>query len=227
MAFAEAQRAYRLNAPSAEMPLGLPRMDLRVLDNPEQLETALRQRQFEGNSVRLLSSFSREWTTHGAADPHALGPDLMDFREPYEVNGETRLWSRIWNVVGPGDNYTWYVTAHPAGYIAHDPLCEVGCPYAVRGFDYDYVGILWLNDLIWRGNRWHVDPNAVAETGVIDLVRRARHELELGIPDGPATSQLLQRVTQAYRILFTRALKGVYVWVPDAETRAHLASSIE
>ena len=55
----------------------------------------------------------------------------------------------------------------------------------------------------------------------------ARRELELGTPDGPATSQLLQRVTQTYRILFTRALKGVYVWVPDAETRAHLASSIE
>lgn len=170
--------------------------------------------------------FDQARKTKDDANPHALPADLMDFHEPYEVNGQTRLWSRVWNVVGPGDNYTWYVTGHPAGRIASDPLCEVGCTYAVRGFDYDYVGILWLNDLIWRDNRWRVDPNAVEETGVIDLIRRARREVESGASDGTATSQLLQRVAQAYRILFTRALKGVYVWVSDPETRAHLASSI-
>jgi hypothetical protein len=44
------------------------------------------------------------------------------------------------------------------------------------------------------------------------LVTAARHELRRR-SDGPATSQLLQRVTQTYRVLFTRALKGVYVWL--------------
>ncbi|HYS17264.1 MAG TPA: DNA/RNA helicase domain-containing protein, partial [Candidatus Binatia bacterium] len=114
---------------------------------------------------------------------------------------------------------------HGAGRIAHDPLCEVGCPYVVRGFDYDYVGILWLNDLIWRGHRWRVDANAVEETGFMNLVTAARHELARA-SDGPAAARLLHRVTQTYRILFTRALKGICVWVPDAETRAHLASAI-
>jgi DUF2075 family protein len=173
-----------------------------------------------------VSTFSRKWRTIDAADPHGLPPDLWDFQEPYEVNGETRIWSRVWNVLGPNDDYTWYVSAHGAGHIAHDPLCEVGCPYAVRGFDYDYVGILWLNDLAWRGHRWRVDANAVEETGFMALVTAARHEARRNA-EGPATTQLLQRVSQAYRILLTRALKGVYVWVPDAETRAHLATAIE
>lgn len=48
-----------------------------------------------------------------------------------------------------------------------------------------------------------------------------------GDDEGPATAQFLQRVTPAYRVFFTRALKGVYVWAPDAETRAHLATAIE
>jgi predicted RNase H-like HicB family nuclease len=34
-----------------------------------------------------------------------------------------------------------------------DPLCEVGCPYAVRGFDFDYLGLLWLGDLLWGDGR--------------------------------------------------------------------------
>jgi DUF2075 family protein len=176
--------------------------------------------------VRLLSSFSRAWKTFDAADPHALDPSLMDFHEPYEIDGERRFWSRVWNVLGPRDDYTWYVSAHGAGRIAHDPLCEVGGPYAVRGFDYDYVGILWLNDLIWRDDRWRVDPNAVEETGFMNLVRAARRESRRA-SEGRATAQLLQRVTQTYRILFSRALKGIYVWVPDPETRAHLTGAIE
>jgi DUF2075 family protein len=60
----------------------------------------------------------------------------------------------------------------------------------------------------------------------MNLVTAARHELPRR-SDGPATSQLLRRVTQTYRVLFTRALKGVYVWAPDAETRERLVSSIE
>jgi uncharacterized protein len=223
---AETQRAYRVTRYSAVAHVDESRMDLQVFESPGQLEAALRRRQNEGNSVRLVSSFSRAWKTIAAANPHALSPSLMDFHEPYQVNGETRFWSRVWNVLGPREDYTWYVSGHPAGRIAHDPLCEVGCPYVVRGFDYDYVGILWLNDLIWRGNRWRVDPNAVEETGFMNLVTAARHELRRK-SDGPATSQLLQRVTQTYRVLFTRALKGVYVWVPDAETREHLVSSVE
>ena len=222
---AEAAGAYRVNAPPIAVPIGRSRMDVRIFDNPEQLEAALRLRQVEGNSVRLLSSYSRKWKTKGAANPHALGPSLMDFHERYEVNGQKRVWSRVWNFVPRGGDYTWYVVAHPAGRIAQDPLCEVGCPYAVRGFDYDYVGILWLNDLMWRGNRWRVDPMAVEESGVKDLAAAARREFRRE-QDGPATSELLQSVVQAYRILFTRALKGAYIWIPDAETRAHLVSSL-
>jgi uncharacterized protein len=220
----EQVRPYRVRPSGA--PPDPPRVDLQLFGRPDELEAALRQRHAEGNSVRILSTFSRRWRTADAADPHALPPDLMDFQEPYQVDGETRIWRRVWNVLGPHDDYTWYVSAHGAGRIAHDPLCEVGCPYVVRGFDYDYVGILWLNDLAWRGHRWRVDPNAVEETGFITQVRAARSEAARG-GEGRATAEVFQRVTQAYRVLFTRALKGVYVWVPDEETRGHLASSIE
>jgi len=219
-----AARAYRVRSPSPGAP-DEARMTLQVFESPDQLEAALRARQSEGNSVRLVSSFSRRWKTIDAANPHELAAELMDFHEPYPVDGVPRLWNRVWNVLGPRKDYTWYVSAHPAGRIRHDPLCEVGCPYVVRGFDYDYVGVLWLNDLIWRGHRWQVDANAVQETGLIDLVRAARRELAR-TADGPATSRLLQHVMQTYRILFTRAFKGIYVWVPDPETRAHLISAI-
>jgi DUF2075 family protein len=197
-----------------------PQMEFRLFDNPELLEEALRERIAEGRSARLLSSFSRAWKTRDAARPHALPPKQQDFNEPYVVAGKKRYWVRPWNFVPRGD-YTWFIAAADGSFIAEDSLCEVGCPYAVRGFDFDYVGILWLNDLLWREDRWVIDAKAVEETGFQDLTRRARHEQARG-DEGPATRELLERVGQAYRILLTRALKGVYVWVPDEETRGHL-----
>ena len=151
----------------------------------------------------------------------------MDFCEPYVSNNKSLYWSRIWNYVpNNGSNYTWYVSGHPASQIALDPLCEVGCPYAVRGFEYDYVGILWLNDLIWDGEKWRVNPFAVEERGVMSLAMGAREEAKLKQHDGSATIELLNRVTQAYRILFTRALRGIYVWIPDQTTRAYVSNSL-
>jgi len=147
----------------------------------------------------------------------------MDFHEPYYVGKERRFWSRIWNYVpGKGTNYTWFVTGHPGGMIASDPLCEVGCPYAVRGFDYDYVGIIWLEDLKWTDNGWKVQPKFVHESGLTNLASAARQES----PPGPKAAALRESVAQAYRILFSRALKGAYVWVPDDDTRKYLLDSL-
>jgi hypothetical protein len=202
-----------------------PQMEFAVFDNPEELERTLRAKALEGHSARLVSTYSRKWATRDAAKPHALPPSLQDFHESYLAGGEQQRWSRIWNYVPQGD-YTWFVAGFPGSFIAEDPLCEVGCPYAVRGFDYDYVGILWLNDLEWREGRWRVNAAAVEESGIQDLTRRARREQNRAI-EGTATAELLERVGQAYRILLTRALKGVYVWVPDAATREYLVASAE
>ena len=85
---------------------------------------------------------------------------------------------------------------------------------------------MWLNDLVWDGKKWRVNPFAVEERGVMPLVMSARNEAKMKNRMVRATVELLERVAQAYRILFTRALKGVYVWIPDQNTRDHLSSSL-
>lgn len=198
--------------------------EFKLVDNPVQLEEELRNREKEGNSVRILSSYSREWKTVGAATPHDLPADMQDFCETYVECGQTKTWSRVWNFVpGGGTDYTAFIRAVPGFRMAEDPLCEVGCPYAVRGFDYDYVGILWLNDLLWRNNSWEINVDFVHERGIANLARATRRE---NSQTGCATRELLQRTLQAYRILFTRALRGLYLWIPDAGTRQYLAASL-
>jgi DUF2075 family protein len=199
--------------------------DFQVLDTPALVERALRARASEGNSVRLLSSYSRKWKTRSTTVPHDLPASMQDFCETYIEDGEDRLWSRVWNFVPQnGTDYTAFIRAAPGSRMAEDPLCEVGCPYAVRGFDYDYVGVLWLEDLLWRNARWEVNHPSVHEGGILGVLRRSRQEASA---DGPETRELLRRVTQAYRILLTRPLKGVFLWIPDDETRQYLLNSLQ
>jgi len=119
-------------------------------------------------------------------------------------------------------DYSHFIQGAPGSAIASDPLCEIGCPYAVRGFDYDYVGVLWLEDLVWRNGAWSIDLNHVHESGVGALVRRARKRSG----GQQATLELAEKVKQAYRIVLTRGLKGLFIWVKDDETRGHLRSAL-
>jgi hypothetical protein len=200
------------------------RMECELVADPEQLEQALRARLAAGGTARLLASYAREWQTKGALAPHDLPDAMKDFHEPIVEGGRTRHWSRVWNLVpGNGSDYTHFVQARPGSRMHDDPLCEVGCPYAVRGFDFDYVGLLWLGDLRRRGGRWTVDVDQVFETGLARTRNDARRE---GDPAGPAHERLYTALAQGYRILLTRPMKGLVLWVEDGETRDHLARCI-
>ena len=43
-------------------------------------------------------------------------------------------------------------------------------------------------------------------------------------PKFPRCTRFFQTIAQAYRILMTRAIKGIYIYVADDETRQHLQS---
>lgn len=197
--------------------------DFRVFDDPVSMEQALRHEMNRGATARLLSTYSRPWRTRGQPNPHELPASLQDFHERVEQGGRESEWCRVWNVVPKGtDDYSHFVQGSPGSRIAQDSLCEVGCPYAVRGFDYDYVGVLWLEDFLWRNNHWILGLDHIHETGIEQLVNKARQERSTGM----AANAVQKKVAQAYRIILTRALRGLFVWVKDGETRDHINKSL-
>lgn len=198
--------------------------DVLILDTPAALEQAVREKARGGRTVRLLASYARQWKTQGAARPHALPPAHQDFHEPYtDEHGQRRYWSKVWNFIPQnGADYTWFIQAPPGSPMHADPLCEVGCPYAVRGFDFDHVGVLWLSDLVRRNGRWCVQPAHVHDTGLARSVRAARREPT----PGAAHERLRAAVAQAYRILLTRGISGCYLWIEDRETRDYVGACL-
>jgi hypothetical protein len=196
---------------------------VELFESPSEVEAALRVQLAKGNTTRLLASYAREWRTEGVALPHNLPPDLMDFHEPYKKGPDSLYWSKVWNFVPKGNDYTHFMQAPLGSRMFDDPLSEVGCPYAVRGFDFDYVGLLWLSDLKRRNSRWTVDTDHVFERGIKRRVSAARRE---GDQDGPAHGALLRAVQGAYRILLTRPIKGLFLWCEDSETRSYIETQL-
>lgn len=134
-----------------------------LVDDPQQVEDTLRERVRERHTARIVASYARKWVTKKIQSPHLLPPEEMDFHIKYQRDEEVKSWSRIWNHA-PESNYTSFIQAPIGTPMYNDPLCEVGCPYVIRGFDYDFLGVLWLNDLVWRTDRWQADVRHVHET---------------------------------------------------------------
>jgi len=208
--------------------ISTPAFDFTVFDTPFEMENALCDMTAAGRTARLVASYAREWKTSPKvgkkmADPHALPDEFKDFHEPIRVGSEIRRWSKVWNFIPKkGTDYTAFVRAPAGSRMNVDPLSEVGCPYAVRGFDFDYVGLLWLGDLKWRGSKWKVDLDSVFESGLLRHKQRAAKEEN---SDGPEHMKLIDKLLQGYRILLTRAMRGVFVWFEDPETRQYIEGS--
>lgn len=200
------------------------RFTFEILYSPAELEAILRAHAEDGQSVRLVASYARKWVTEGAPNPHGLPPNMQDFQLSWRNASGEHQWSRIWNWRGAPQGYVSWIDPAPGVPMHSNPLAEVGCPFTVRGFDFDYLGVLWLNDVVWRGGRWVVLPDNVYETGLTRHAQRARAEPEA---DGTKHTALLRKILQGYRILLTRAVRGVYVWAEDPETMAHLAQCLD
>ncbi len=219
---ADEEVAYKVRRILKPLPRNL---EFQIFDNPQMMEDCLRERIAEGFTARILAPYARPWKTRGATVPHELPPSMQDFAIVYDDSGAKKVWSKVWNFIPrQGADYATFIQGVVGSRIHDDPLCEVGCPYAVRGFDWDYVGILWLSDLIYKGGKHlEVGVEHVHESGIRGLVTRAAEEAD---PQGPHHYNLKQAVTQYYRILLTRPIRGVFLWFEDPNTRAFIKKCI-
>ena len=128
---------------------------LEITGYPSEMEEIVRAHMKGHHETgRLISSYSVFWksnsTIFGTKDissqkKQQLPPERKDF---YLPDKDGKYWSRVWNT--PGE----FVAPVTNLETLNDPLCEVGYPQEIRGWDFAYFGILWLDDLLWREEKW-------------------------------------------------------------------------
>jgi DUF2075 family protein len=88
---------------------------------------------------------------------------------------------------------------------------QVGTVYTAQGMEFDYIGVIFGNDLVydWTSNKWR----AVPENSFDSQIKRNNPEL-------------LNHLKNVYRVLLSRAHKGVYIYFVDKETEKYFKSHL-
>jgi hypothetical protein len=175
--------------------------ELVIAESPFELETYVRRRASEGFTARLTAGFCWPWSV-----PDPDGTLVADV-----VIGD---WSMPWNArpeaakLAPGIPKASYWASDPGG------LDQVGCIYTAQGFEYDYGGVIFGRDLVYRpGDGWLGRPEYSRDGMVTREVRSPEEFAELA--------------KSAYRVLLTRGLKGCAIYFEDGPTREFFLSRID
>ncbi|PIU98337.1 hypothetical protein COS61_01925 [Candidatus Wolfebacteria bacterium CG03_land_8_20_14_0_80_40_12] len=88
---------------------------------------------------------------------------------------------------------------------------QVGTVYTAQGFEFDYIAVIFGNDLVFdqTKNEWCAVPQNSSDT----QVKRNNQALT-------------QHLRNVYRVLLSRAHKGVYVYFMDKGTESYFRSHL-
>ncbi|MGA5035515.1 DNA/RNA helicase domain-containing protein [Streptomyces capoamus] len=174
-----------------------------VAETPQELEAMLRTRQTNGLQARMTAGFCWRWSE----------PELDDDKNFVRLVDDVDLpqwdWKRPWNVQGDRS-----VGGYPSKNLwATDPagFTQVGCIYTAQGFEYDYSGVIFGPDLVWRDGVWVADRKSSKDTVV---ARAPEHEFA-------------HLIRNTYKVLLTRGMQGTVLFSTDSETREMLRSLVQ
>ena len=179
--------------------------DFRIVDSPDGLEEMIRAKDAEDMKARLMAGYCWPWSDPvpegGPGDRNVLIDDVVvgGFSMPWNAKPDaTRL------AKGVPKSHLW---AYEAGGID-----QVGCIYTAQGFEFDYAGVIFGPDLVYRED----------EGGWIARLDESHDRLAK-----TGKESFASRVKNTYRVLLTRGMKGCYVYFCDEETRKYWESRME
>jgi len=164
-------------------------MEFKIFDSPSEMMDELRKKNTEKpNSARLVAGFCWPWS-----DPNPDGSLVNDV-----VIGDFRMpWER--------KNAAWKWATDDSG------MEQVGTVYTAQGFEFDYIGVIFGNDLVYnsKSNSWESRPENSHDT----MLKRGN-------------KKMVDHLKNIYRVLLSRAHKGVYIYFIDKETEEFFKSKM-
>ncbi|WP_326566415.1 DNA/RNA helicase domain-containing protein [Amycolatopsis rhabdoformis] len=163
--------------------------------SPDALENwLLRQSRAFGGTARIAAGFCWDWSD----------PVRKDGKYQPVVDVQIGGWRRPWNIK-QGREAEGYPSA---SYWATDPAGwgQVGCIYTAQGFEYDWAGVIFGEDLVVRDGRWVARRDKSRDTSV----------------NGTQSEEFDRLVRNTYKVLMTRGLQGTCLCSVDPETAEFL-----
>ncbi len=174
--------------------------DFSIARDPVELERIVKKELKPNENTRLVAGFCWEWSK-----PNPDGTLVDDV-----VVGD---WRRPWNARPDAGKLAPGIPSSNAWAIDPNGVNQVGCVYTAQGFEFDRVGVIWGNDLVWRTDHWVAQASFSHDS----VVKRA---------DKKDPDFYRQLIAQTYRVLLTRGMSGCAVTFTDKETEQHVQSRL-
>jgi DUF2075 family protein len=162
--------------------------EFKIFYDPLTMENELKKKIANGNSARMVSGFCFPWSK----EVGALDVKIGNFERP-------------WNLKEP-------MGGNPASNLwAYDDkgFGQVGCVYSSQGFEFDYIGVIIGNDIVydfdssnWRSNKSLHKGNMISQNKLSVMTDET----------------YLKIVKNIYRVLLSRGMKGCYIYFMDKDT---------
>lgn len=167
--------------------------DIQVIDDIMEFKNLIIDKNSKGTSPsRILSGDVFEWKSMN--DKSAIDIVIGDF----------------------------YAQWNKTKAFATDPrsINEVGCIHTSQGMEFEYVGLIVANDLIYRNGKILTDYTKHPD-GATEFKRPNAKKVNLNDKD------IIDKIIRnTYKVLFTRGQKGCYLYVMDIELREYLKNRI-
>jgi DUF2075 family protein len=175
--------------------------EFKIVTSMKEMQARLDELREEGNRCRMLAGFCWKWSLPNAND--TLVYDIIDHR--------FGTWSAPW--IEKGDQYAKPKDSRYFKWATDDDYySQVGSIYSVQGFEFDYIGVIFGEDLLWRKDNWQGD-----------IKKSKDHVFKRELKGADVTEQL----RNIYRVLLTRGMKGTFVFFLDDETRKRFEEAME
>ena len=173
--------------------------DFKIFSSPLELENAIRAKVKQGNTGRVTAGFCWDWSLPN--DDGTLKDDVIigEYKRPWDAKPEAKR-------LAPG--------IPKASLWAYDPngINQVGCVYTAQGFEFDYVGVIIGEDLVYDFDKQEWVGNTSKSSD--SVVKRSK-------------DKFVDLVKNTYRVLLSRGMKGCYVHFMNKETEKFFKSRIE
>jgi uncharacterized protein len=173
--------------------------DFKVFASPVDLENAIRGKVNQGFTGRVTAGFCWDWSLPNNNGRLKNDVVIGEYERPWNAKPNARCLS-------PG--------IPKASLWAYDPngINQVGCIYTAQGFEFDYVGVIFGEDLVYDFDMQEWIGNSSKSSD--SVVKRSKNKF-------------VDLVKNTYRVLLSRGMKGCYVYFMNKDTERFFKSRIE
>ena len=174
--------------------------DFQIIDSPILLREIIKEKNKEKNSARLVAGYCWDWKSKNNARAFDITFPGTDFEMRWNLSTDGSLW-----------------------IIQPNSINEIGCIHTCQGLELDYIGVIVGPDLIVRNGIVMVDPTKRSH------MDRSIHGYNALLQNNAeaAREKIRLIIKNTYRTLFTRGMKGCYVYFTDKQTEKYFKERME